>query len=57
MVPGLICMNVIQNSHDLLKQKFGSPYWASPILQQREIPLKQALEICQLHAMENQYFF
>ncbi len=56
MVPGLIGMNVIQNFHDLLKQKFGSQYWASPILQQCEVPLRQALEICQLHEMQNQSF-
>lgn len=26
LVPGLIGMNVIQNCHDILKQKFGSRY-------------------------------
>lgn len=56
MVPGLIGMNVIQICHGLLKQKFGSQYGVSPILQQCEVPLRQALYICQLHDMQNQSF-
>lgn len=55
-VPGLIGMNVIQNCHELLKQQFGSQYSKSPMMQQCEASLKQALEICQLYDTQNQSF-